>query len=383
MSQSAQFIRIGIVGCGHVTQRHHLPTLTALPDARVVAVADIDPTRRQEVAKRFDIPVTYDSHTALLADPQVDVVAVLVPPQHHVAVALAALKAGKHVFVEKPLANNLDGTDELVAVAAEVAGRAPGVKSTIGFMLRSHRLIHQARQVVQSGTLGTVEMIRTVWTGGPAHRLTHPQWIDRRGDGGGVLVESGVHHYDLWRYLLQDEITQVTAIARAAGDDDACATVSARLASGALASSVFSKGTSDCHQIDIYGDKGRLSLSVYRSDGLEVFSLSDLSGGMKARLRRGAAMLKGLPQAMRIKRAGGVFSEAYPNEWRSFLDAVRHNRAPVVSLEDGRRSLCVGLAAAESAQHGQPVDITTDYRRYAVRKTPAVAPERREHAHAV
>ena len=89
-------VKLGLIGCGWVTETRHLPALRFVPDAEVVAVADIDAVRLNRVADRFHIEHRYRDFRALLDDPAVDTVAVCVPAQLHVEVALAALDSGKH-----------------------------------------------------------------------------------------------------------------------------------------------------------------------------------------------------------------------------------------------------------------------------------------------
>src|SRR6185295_13280974 len=116
-------------------------------------------------------------------------------------------------------------------------------------------------------------------------------------------------------------------------EEDA-AIVTGRLASGALATSVFSRGTADHHEIDIYGSKGRMRMSAYRVDGMEVFGLHDYSGGMKQRIKSLLKAIKEFPKSYKLSKSGGVFNEAYTNEWRSFLTSIRENKPTVASLED-------------------------------------------------
>jgi myo-inositol 2-dehydrogenase/D-chiro-inositol 1-dehydrogenase len=323
---------------------------------RVVALADIAEPRLTLLGDKFAVSRRYMNYKQLLEDPDIDAVAVLVPPREHVHVAMDALAAGKHVFVEKPLSNSLGGTAELVARAKTSLG-----KSTLGFMLRSHRLIRQAREIVRGGELGAVEMIRTIWTGGPAHRLTSPDWLEHRDSGGGVLIESGVHHYDMWRFLLDDEVVEVSAETMHQPVEEAAATVNGKLASGALASSVFSRGTSDSHEIEIFGTKGRLRVMPYRTDGLEIYHTHDLTGGVKQRLRRAVKTIRDFPAAWRQSRRGGVFNEAYKTEWSTFIDCIRTDQTPACSLEDGRRALAIAVAATESDAMHMPVAIDETY----------------------
>ena len=152
-------VKVGIIGCGRVTETRHLPALRRLPQASVVALADVDRDRLRLVADRFRIERRHVDYTALLDDPAVQAVAVCVPAQHHVEVALAALEAGKHLLIEKPLALSLDESDRLISRAATFRS-----KIMVGFNLRWHRLVRHAREIIQRGVLGPPQLIHTAFT---------------------------------------------------------------------------------------------------------------------------------------------------------------------------------------------------------------------------
>src|SRR5256885_2842001 len=95
---------LGIIGCGRVSQRFHLPALRFVPAIKVAALADVDPSRVETVARQFSNARRYSEPGELLADSELNAVAICTPPQTHAELALAALAAGKHVLVEKPLA---------------------------------------------------------------------------------------------------------------------------------------------------------------------------------------------------------------------------------------------------------------------------------------
>src|SRR5881392_670419 len=115
--ERATKIRLGIIGCGGVTERHHLPALCRVRDIEVIALADIDSLRAERLGRRFNIGLHYPSYSDLLETTRIDAVAVCVPPQLHAEVALAALDHGKHVFIEKPLALSLSDCDTLAEQA--------------------------------------------------------------------------------------------------------------------------------------------------------------------------------------------------------------------------------------------------------------------------
>ncbi|MGH7455209.1 MAG: Gfo/Idh/MocA family protein, partial [bacterium] len=264
MAKQEKFLKLGFVGCGRATEVLHLPALRQVPEAKVMALADVNPDQLKKVADEFQIEQRYADYQALLDDPALDVVAVCVPPQFHVEIALAVLEAGKHLFVEKPLALRLDECDRLIQKA-----KTANKKIMVGFNLRHHRLLQDAQRIIRQGDLGAIEAIRSTWTSAIRHHRTIPAWRNQCEQGGGALFEIAVHHFDLWRYLLQGEVEEVYAFSRAEKWPDETVTVMARMRNGVVISSLFSERTSDNNEIEIFGQQGRLRLSLYRFDGVE------------------------------------------------------------------------------------------------------------------
>ena len=225
----------------------------------------------------------------------------------------------------------------------------------LGFNLRWHRLLRRARESLRRRTLGPLALIRTVWTSGVQHHPNVSEWRKLRERGGGVLVEIAVHHFDLWHFLLDSETDEVFATSRSEQWDDETATVTARMANGVLASSLFSQSTSESNEVEIYGQLGRLLISCSRFDGLEYLSASSLPGDIGTRLRKIAHALKELPQGLVNLRRGGDFVASYRAEWRHFIASIQHDESVECTLEDGRRAIQVVLAAGESASLGRPV----------------------------
>ena len=266
-------IQIGVVGCGDVTETRHLPALRAVRGARVAALADVDAGRLGRVADRFHVPRRYADYADLVQDATVQAVAVCVPAFLHAEVALAALSAGKHVFVEKPMTLTSEDAERLVRRAAD----SPRC-CTVGFNLRSHRLVEDARRLIASGALGEIELIRTGWTSGLPPERALPAWRRQRARGGGAVLEIAPHHVDLWRFLTGTEVESVFAQTRSQFLEDQTAVVTARLSTGALATAGFCQGTADSNEIDVYGRRARLSFSPYRGDSLVVQLVSDAGG---------------------------------------------------------------------------------------------------------
>src|SRR6185503_8991603 len=109
----AMSLGLGLIGCGTVARAQHLPVLRRVPELRVVAAMDVDATACRALAAQWSIPRCHATVDALLADPAVEAVAICVPATAHVDVAIAALDARKHVFMEKPIALSLGEADRL------------------------------------------------------------------------------------------------------------------------------------------------------------------------------------------------------------------------------------------------------------------------------
>lgn len=348
MTAKGKPVRIGMIGCGSVARERHLPALQSLPDARVVAVADNHSDRLNQVADQFQIPARSTDFRSLLKDPSIDAVGVCVPVQLHVEVALAALEAGKHLFIEKPLSLDLAEIDRLIETASHSSS-----KVIVGFNLRRHRLLREAREIIRSGRLGRLELIRSTLT---SNHLTVPEWRAKRESGGGALIEMAVHHFDLWRFLLGTEVDEVFALTRSSEWDDETATVSARMTDGMIAVVELCERTSNNNTVEVNGRSGRVRVDCYRFDGLEYSPAANVPGDMRARLSRIAYALRELPPAV-LKRRGGDYIATYGQEWQHFIDSINDDTPVECTLEDGRRATQILLASLESAARGQPVKV--------------------------
>ena len=345
-------LRLGIVGCGFVAENRHVPTLRRLSEIDVVALADTDLARCHRVAASLGAPRCFDSVQALLEHAEVEAVGVCTPASSHAEVALAALAAARHTLVEKPITLSLVEADRLV----ESASRA-SVVTTVGFNLRHHRLVQEARRLLAGGAVGRVTAIATSFTDSRLAVPNLPDWRGQRHLGGGGLFEKLTHHFDLWRYLLDDEVDDVFAASRRGRADDEVTLVTAHLQGGALAQAFGSDLTSPSNEVVIYGEEGSLLLDLYRFDGLVLSGLHDLPGAPKTRLRRMAASAGQFARSLGELRSGGLFDATYGSEWRRFAAAVRGDGRPACTFEDGRRALQIALAAAESASLGRPVRV--------------------------
>jgi myo-inositol 2-dehydrogenase/D-chiro-inositol 1-dehydrogenase len=276
---------------------------------------------------------------------------VCVPAHSHANVALTALRADKHVLIEKPLCLTLDEADRLRQQVEQFHGQL-----MVGFHMRFHRLIRKVRELLQNGVLGTVESIRTVWN---SPRITHqnPEWRFRRERGGGVLVEIAVHCFDLWRFLLNSDVAEIYASSRHGQRDDESLAVTARMENGMLASGLFSETTPHEIEVEICGNAGRVRLNCLRFDGFEFLPAGAAPGQLPPRLNRFFNFLRELPGGLSSMRTGSDYFDSYKAEWVGFRDLICDRTSIGATLDDGRRSLEVVLAAAQSINSREAVKI--------------------------
>lgn len=335
-------LRVGLVGCGFAARDRHLPALRRVEETALVAAADVDPAALEKVLELAGPIRTYSDPQQLLDDPSIEAVAVCTPADQHVPIALAALRAGKHVLIEKPLCLSLREADLL--------SKAEGASHRIlvGFNMRWHRLITEARREIGSGSVGRIEHVHSTFTD-PLNSRPLPAWRTQRSKGGGALIDKAIHHFDLWRFLLADEVEEVASYSRSdARGDDTTVVVIGRLSSGGVATLVASDATRVRNELVISGDAGEISVNCYQFDGIERAHVDELRGDPRARLRGLGGALLQIGDAFRGALGAGVFARSYDAEWRHFVELARGRTEPGCTLRDGRKALEIALAAAHA-----------------------------------
>ena len=345
-------LTVGVVGCGHAAEMH-LRALAHVPRFRVAALADEDPAAARRLALHLtgtDAAVLSDA-AALFAEP-VDVVAILTPPASHAPLAAAAIAAGKDVVLERPIACTASDADDLAARA-----RAVGRRVLMAHNFRHHRHVEALRAELAAGRFGRVQALRTVGTSTHERGRRFAAYRRSRALGGGTLLDFGVAHFDLWRFLLGDEVAEVTAFSRDDDGDDVTATVGGRMRSGALVTSLFGNRAAEDHAIEIFGETGRAVASLYRTDGLRFAASGSFAGAPASRLGAAFDGVAAIPRALADRRLGGVYLASYVGLWSALARTLADGVPAVATLDDGRRALAIALAALRSAREGRSVRV--------------------------
>lgn len=310
-----------------------------------MAVYSRCPERAQEFASAHDISRAYADLGAALNDPRVDAVYISSTNELHAPATLAAATAGKHVLCEKPLALSLDDGFEMAATC-----RRHGVVLGVNHVKRQAPTIRAMRRAIADDAVGEPLAARVYFTTAlPVHQQT---WrLATTAPGSGVMFDLTVHDADLLRFLLGDEIEAVAAFGTqqglAAGTTEDSAMGILRFRSGLLAS--FHDSFTLPHAgtgLEVHGTAGSLV-------GIDVMGDDPV----------GDVILKrcGTTTALDVEPRDDLFARTVAD----FEHAVRNGTPPMVTGEDGIRSLAVALAARESARDRRIVEIVTLDRRLA------------------
>ncbi len=189
-------LKVGIVGCGSVVRAFHIPGWAAVPEAEVVAACDVHRETAEALGADFGIPAIYEDFRKMIADPQINVIDVATPNKFHTPAVLAALKAGKHVLCEKPLATTTRSIRQIGAAAKKGKGLLMVAQN-----MRFSPAAVAAKQFLQKEDLGHVYHARVHAV---RRNLMPPRigFIDPTLSGGGPCMDIGVHALDLALWLM-------------------------------------------------------------------------------------------------------------------------------------------------------------------------------------
>ncbi|HEY4989726.1 MAG TPA: Gfo/Idh/MocA family oxidoreductase [Opitutaceae bacterium] len=189
-------VNVAVIGAGGIGQ-DHLASFARHPRARVVALAEVSPERGREAADRFGIPELVQDYRKLLGRDDIDVISIALPNYLHARVALQALKAGKNVMLDKPMATNAADAAKLVAEA-----KRQGVLFMVGQNFRFNIETQTAKAVVERGSLGEVYHAKTSWSRRAGIPRIGSWFTQKRFAGGGCTYDIGVHALDRCLYLM-------------------------------------------------------------------------------------------------------------------------------------------------------------------------------------
>lgn len=338
-------LNVGVIGCGSIAKYRHLPEYALNEHVNIAAVCDINEDRAKEIAKQYHAKC-YTNYEELLADQEIAAVSVCTPNYLHAPVSIAALKAGKHVLCEKPMATTKQEAEDMIE-AAKLSGKKLMIAHNQRFV-PSHR---KAKEIIESGQIGKIFSFRTAF-GHPGPESWSADgkdsWFFRKREAVmGAMGDLGIHKADLIRYLLGEEVSEVAAFVETLAkeqtdvDDNAvCILKTESGIIGTLAASWSYNGKEDNSTI-IYGEKGMIRLE----DDPEYSLVVQYKNGEAVHYKLGA---------IQSNEEGG---QSKSHVIDHFVSSIVNDEEPAVTGLDGMKSLLVILAAFEAADSKKVVKI--------------------------
>lgn len=326
-------VRVGVIGVG-AFGTSHVVGYQSLPYVELVAVCDANAVRAHSIAERYHIPHAYPDYQELLTSEQLDAVSICTPEDAHLAPTLAALRAGKHVLVEKPIATRLEDAQQMVDAA-----RGTGCYLVPGHILRFETRYALVRERIAAGELGEIVSITA--------RRNRPKFLAKTYLRTYGILEASIHDIDLLLWYTGDRVKRVRAIARNTNNyphpDATWALLEFERGAVAYVENLWLNpdeggiGTNDAMQVT--GTRGIANIDFVNA-GLSFWRES----GYLA------------PDISHEPRVRGEMFGALKEELAYFARCVLEHRAPdVVSLDDAQHGLQVALAIIESAEKEREV----------------------------
>jgi inositol 2-dehydrogenase len=331
---------IGVLGVGEMGRRH-AENLRRLPEARLLAIADVAADRARQAASELETEQSYRSLEEMLACKDLQAVLIATPDKFHAQAIRMAAAAGKDILCEKPLATNLAD-----AHAALDAVRKAGVRLQIGFMRRYDPAYEAARKRVEAGEIGEPVVFKSVGR----DKDVPPIAAYQSNVNGMLFYNNTIHDFDVARWLMRDEVVETHAYTTVAirpevarYGDVVASVVNLKFAQGAI-------GNIESYVQALYGYDVRTEIvgskgSVFIGS-LEKTPAIFLSANGSTQILADHFLSR--------------FADAYLAEVRDFVHNMLHDRPPQVSGEDGLKALAIAVAAENSHLQGKPCKVTVD-----------------------
>lgn len=330
-------VNVGLIGAGRIGRVHAETLAYRIPEANLVAVADVFLEAAEKCAADYRIPLATADPQVVLNDKTIDAVIICSSTDTHAQFISAAAEAGKHIFCEKPIALDLGVID-----AALAAVERRGVKLQLGFNRRFDPNFKQARDMVAAGKIGAPHIVHII------ARDPAPPPVEYIKVSGGIFLDQTIHDFDMARFLIDSEVEEVYAIGGVmvdpaigeAGDIDT-AIITLRYANGAI-------GTIDNSRRAVYGYDQRVE--VFGSAGSIVVANKTPHTAIYS---NADSVQSAKPLYFFLER----YMDAYLAEMRVFIDCILQDTSPPVTGLDGRIPVVMGLAAWKSYRENRPVKL--------------------------
>lgn len=332
-------IKVGIIGAGRIGKVHITSISTRVKDAVIKTVAD--PFLSDETAawaKSMGVEHTTKDYKEIINDPEIQAVLICSSTDTHAPISVEAIKAGKHVFCEKPISHDVAAIQQVID-----ALKGTGLKYMVGFNRRFDHNFEAVQKAVAAGKIGKPEIIKIT------SRDPEPPSAEYVKVSGGMFLDMTIHDFDMVRYLSGAEVEEVYVQAAnlvdpaigEAGDVDT-AVITMKMSNGAIAVIDNSRRAAYGYdqRAEVFGSDGMVAVTN-DSESTAVISNKDGVTGEK-------------PLFFFLQR----YMDAYGKEVTEFIKAIVNNTDTPLGVEDGLKPVLIGLAAGKSLKEGRPVKIS-------------------------
>lgn len=342
-------LKAGILGCGSIAQKRHIIEMDANPLCEIVAYYDPAGDRADSMAKKYG-GTAYKSSDEIINHPNIDFIVVATPNRYHAEYSIKALEAGKHVLCEKPMATNLKDAKAMIKAAKKTKKQL-----MIGLNQRLMPAHIKAKEVLKSGKIGEILTFETTFGHGGAENWSidgnSSTWFFKKEEATfGAMGDLGVHKTDLMRWLLEDEIKEVSAIVTTRNkkydngqlidiDDNAICLLKCKSGTiGTLSVSWTYYGGGDNGTI-IRGEKGALFLSKDSKNPL-VIKYPDKTD-----------------EVIEVEASATNDKQTDSGVSKMFVDSIVNNENVEIDGYQGYKALEAIVACCKSAQRGRKIKI--------------------------
>lgn len=338
-------VRVGIIGCGAIAERLHVPDYHAAPEAELVAFCDLNGAKAQALADRFAPGArVFTDYKDLLRDGDCEAVSVCLPNILHGPVSIHAAQTGHHVLVEKPMATSSAEAQKMIDTAKKA-----GTLLLVNQCQRRHAPYRKAREIVESGILGKILFVSAIFghSGPEVWSPTGKWFFDKKQARFGAMADLGVHKADIIRFITGKEIAEISAFysrlekQKASVEDNFAACIK------------FDDGT-----LGTFGASW-----TFKGLGADYFYLHCANGSLRIQV------VPDKPVWGHLHKPGGeiIFEvpaplNDYPESWGldvggGFVRAILGQEKPFCTGEEGKKALDIILAAEKAADTGRVVKL--------------------------
>ena len=344
--------RLTVIGVGLIGVRH-AELIHAHPMASLVALCDVDPSRRA-VADRLGVPF-YTSVAEMLEREQPSGVIIATSNATHAAVAEICAARSVHLLIEKPIASTLEEARRI----AETTRRA-GVRVLVGHHRRHNPLVQKTRELVRGGALGRLTGVSVLWALRKPDAYFDVGWRRERPGGGPVLINL-IHELDSLRFIcgeIEEVYARTSSAVRGLAVEDSVS-ISLGFANGALGTILASDATPSAWSYEATTGENPVYFRTHENCAHFLGTAASLAFPKMELWRYADESRQGWTEPMARSTVEVAAADPLPLQLAHFCRVIRGEETPLVDAVDGTRSLALALAVLESARTGLPVSVST------------------------